>query len=159
MKETHIEKNTTTGDEAHDYLSSLAGRHLQTAERKTIKSVCITSNSMDYSGTYMFSIDKVEGKWFFSCDAVVDDDRICVGEKVLQIDESDAEEVLAVVREQQFVSRVIQYEEPEDDGTFALDETTRGMSFVLADDSRIYAPVDPGPELTDAFCRIAKRYQ
>ncbi len=154
-----IEKNTALGEKALDYLFSLADRHFEAAENGIIKSVCITSSAMEYSGCYMFSIDNKEGIWFFSCDAVVDDDCICVGEETLQIAESDAEEILAVVNEQQLLGRVIQYEEPEDDGTFWLDETTYGTSFGLADGSRVHAPIDHGDELTEAFRCLVRKYK
>ncbi len=154
-----IEKNTALGEKIIDYLFNLADRHFEAAESGTIKSVCITSSAMEYSGCYMFSIDKVEGIWFLSCDAVVDDDRICVGEEELQIGESDAEEILAAVKEQQLVGRVMQYEEPEDDGTFWLDETTYGTSFVFTDGSRVHAFVDHGEKLAEAFRCLVRKYK
>ncbi len=137
---------------------SLADSRFETAESEILKSVCITSNTMDYSGNYMFSIDKAESTWFLSCDAVIDDNRICIGENVLQIGEDDAEQILAVVRERKLVERVAQYEKP-DDRTFALDEATCGISFEFADGRRIYAPIDLGGELTDAFRRLVRKYK
>ena len=154
-----IEKNIELGDKVLDYLFALADRHFEAAESGNLKSVCITSNAMDYSYCYMFSIDKEEGIWFLSCDAVVDDERICAEEEALRIGDGDAEEILAVVREQQLVGQVVQYEEPEDDGTFVLDETTYGTAFVFTDDSRVYAPIDHGDELTEAFRRLVRKYK
>ena len=154
-----IEKNTALCEKILDYLYALADRHFEAAERGILKSVCITSSAMEYSGCYMFSIDKKDGIWFLSCNAVVDDDLVCVEEEDLQIGESDAEEILAIVREQQLVGRVMQYEEPEDDGTFWLDETTYGTSFVFTDGSRVHASVDHGEEIVEAFRCLARKYK
>ncbi len=154
-----IEKNTALGEKTLDYLYALADRHFETAESGALKSVCITSNAMEYSDCYMFSIDKEDGVWFLSCEAVIDEDLICVGEKELQIGEGDAEAILAVVREQQLVGRVMQYEKPEDDGTFWLDETTYGTSLLFTDGSWVHASIEHGDELVEAFRCLVRKYK
>ena len=72
-----------------------------------------------------------------------------------RIGEGDAEEILRIVKEQQLVTRVKEYEEPPNNDIFALDETTYQTSFEFADGSSIYAPIDAGNELIDAFYRLA----
>ena len=49
-----------------------------------------------------------------------------------------------------------QYEQPPDDGIVLLDETTYQTSFWFMDGSSIYAPIDAGDELADAFYSLAQ---
>ena len=46
---------------------------------------------------------------------------------------------------------VRQYEEPDDDGLIALDETTYRLSFDFTDGTSKSAPIEAGEELISAF--------
>lgn len=54
---------------------------------------------------------------------------------------------------------VRQYEEPDDDGLIALDETTYRLSFDFTDGTSKSAPIEAGEELISAFYALAaERY-
>lgn len=48
-----------------------------------------------------------------------------------------------------------EYKEPPDDGIYVLDETIYQTSFTFTDGRSVYAPIDAGSELTDAFYHLA----
>ena len=50
---------------------------------------------------------------------------------------------------------VRQYEEQDDDGLIALDETTYRLSFDFTDGTSKSAPIEAGEELISAFYAIA----
>ena len=110
---------------------------------------------MDHSSSYSFTIEKEGDDWFFSFDAALNRSGAHTEVENQRIGESDAEEILRIVKEQQLVTRVKEYEEPPDNDIFALDETTYQTSFEFADGNSIYAPIDAGNELIDAFYRLA----
>ena len=150
-----IDKETAFGDKTLDYLYALADRHYEAAEKIEIKAVSVHSSCMDHSSSYSFTIEKEGDDWFFSFDAALNRSGAHTEVENQRIGESDAEEILRIVKEQQLVTRVKEYEEPPDNDIFALDETTYQTSFEFADGNSIYAPIDAGNELIDAFYRLA----
>lgn len=151
-----VEKETTLGDRALDYLYALADRHYKSAESVEVTAVSIHRNCMDYSSSCSFCLEKNEGVWLFSFDAEIDRSGGHTEAENQRIEEDAAEEILRIVKERQLVTRVKQYEVPPDDDIFALDETTYWTSFEFADGSSIDAPIDAGAELIDAFYSLAK---
>ena len=150
-----IDKETAFGDKTLDYLYALAGRHYEAAEKIEIRAVSVHSSCMDHSSSYSFTIEKEGDDWFFSFDAALNLDGAHMEVENQRIGESDAEEILRIIKEKQLVTRVKEYEEPPDNDIFALDETTYRTSFEFTDGSSIYAPIDAGNELIDAFYRLA----
>lgn len=150
-----VEKETRLGDRALDYLYALADRHYKSAESVEVTAVSIHRNCMDYSSSCSFCLEKNEGVWLFSFDAEIDRSGGHTEAENQRIEEDAAEEILRIVKERQLVTRVKQYEVPPDDDIFALDETTYRTSFKFTDGSSIYAPIDAGNELIDAFYRLA----
>lgn len=51
---------------------------------------------------------------------------------------------------------VRQYEEPDDDGLIAMDETTYRLSFDFTDGTSKSAPIKAGEELISAFHALAE---
>ena len=154
-----IEKNTSLGDRALDYLYDLANRHYKTAEAETIRGISVTRQCMTPFYSYSFHLEKEADSYFLSFNAAIDDSVGPIEAEGQRIDGESAEKIFAIVEEQQLVNRVLQYEEPEDDGEFALDETTYTTRFEFADGNSIYAPIDAGEELTEAFYQLAEKYQ
>ena len=72
-----------------------------------------------------------------------------------KINENDAEEILRIIKNRQLVTMVRQYEEPDDDGLIALDETTYRLSFDFSDGTSESAPIEAGEELISAFHALA----
>ena len=64
-------------------------------------------------------------------------------------------EILRIIKNQQIVTMVRQYEEPDDDGLIALDETTYRLSFDFTDGTSKSAPIEAGEELISAFYALA----
>lgn len=154
-----IEKNITLGDRALEYLYELADKYYEAAEKETITKVTVGSTAMLLYYSYAFTLEKDENTWFFSFTADIDDGKGHMERTDLRVNEDDALEILAIVKEQQLVDRVNRYEEPEDDDTIVLDETTYNTSFEFADGSFVSAPINPGTELVEAFYSLAGKYQ
>ena len=152
-----IDKETSLGGKALNYLYALANRHYEEAESVEVTAVFICSNCMDHSSSYSFTLEKNESEWYFSFDAVIDCSGVHTEMEKQRIDEIDAQEILRVVKKQQLVTKVRQYKELPEDSIFVLDKTTYKISFDFADGSSIYAPTDAGNELTDAFYTLAKQ--
>ncbi len=154
-----IEKNTALGEKTMDYLYSLADTHYEAAETRTLTEVFAVRSCMDFSSSHIFTLRREENAWLFSCDAVVGDRAYRTEVEDRRVEEDAVKEILDIVERQQLIGQVVQYVEPEDDGLFILDETTYKISFDFSDGSRIYAPIDPGEELTEAFYRLAEKYE
>lgn len=137
-----------------------ADTNYEEPEGEIVNSVFIASSAMERTGCYSFSLDREKEAWFLSIHAVVDDDVRYTERDHLKIRDADAEQILAIVKEQELLDAVLQYKEPEtDEDMFVLDETTYDISLTLADGSHVYAPIDPGTELKEAFFQLAKRYR
>lgn len=132
-----IDKETAFGDKTLDYLYALADRHYEAAEKIEIRAVSVHSSCMDHSSSYSFTIEKEGDDWFFSFDAALNLDGAHMEVENQRIGESDAEEILRIIKEKQLVTRVKEYEEPPDNDIFALDETTYRTSFEFTDGSSI----------------------
>ena len=146
-----VEKETSFSDTVQKYLYTLADMHYEAAESVEVESVCIYRSCMDYSSSYSYTLEKNENAWYFSFDAVIDSSGVHTEVEKQRTDERDAKEILRIIKEQQLIARVRQYEPPPEDGISALDETTYGISFVFPDGSSISAPIDAGEELREAF--------
>ena len=146
-----VEKETSFSDTVQKYLYTLADMHYEAAESVEVESVCIYRSCMDYSSSYSYTLAKNENAWYFSFDAVIDSSGVHTEVERQRTDERDAKEILRIIKEQQLIARVRQYEPPPEDGISALDETTYGISFVFPDGSSISAPIDAGEELREAF--------
>ena len=109
---------------------------------------------MDHSSYYSYTLAKSENEWYLSFDAAIGSSGVHTEVERQRIDERDAKEILRIIKEQQLVARVRQYE-PPDDGISALDETTYGISLDLPDGSSISAPIDAGEELREAFYTLS----
>ena len=151
-----IRKETSISDQALDYLYALADKHHQAAENAEMKAVSINRSCMDHSSSYSFTLEKDGNHWFFSFDAAIHRSGAHTEAKGLRIEDDAAEEILRIAKEQQLVNKVKQYEQPPDDGIVLLDETTYQTSFRFMDGSSIYAPIDAGDELADAFYSLAQ---
>ena len=156
-----IEKETTCGDKALDYLYLLADKYYAAAEKlePEICAVSVDCSCMDYSSSYSFTMKKEGYDWFLSYDAAIDDSGIHTEAQDQQIGEADAEEILRIVKEQQLITSVKEYEELPDEEVYALDETIYRISFEFADGSSIDAPIDAGNELVHWFYQLAKRIE
>ena len=156
-----IEKETTCGDKALDYLYVLADKYYAAAEKlePEICAVSVDCSCMDYSSSYSFTMQKEGYDWFLSYDAAIDDSGIHTEAQDQQIGEADAEEILRIVKEQQLITSVKEYEELPDEEVYALDETIYRTSFEFADGSSIDAPIDAGNELVQGFYQLAKRIE
>ena len=152
-----LEKETSFSDKLQKYLYTLADMHYEAAESVEFESVCIYRHCMDYSSSYSYTLEKNENDWYFSFDAVIDSSGVHTEVEKQRIDEHNAEEILKIIKEQQLVAKVRQYEPPPDDGISVLDETTYGISFDFPDGSSIHAPINAGSELSDAFYSLAGR--
>ena len=151
-----LEKETSFSDRLQKYLYTLADMHYEAAESVEFESVCIYRHCMDYSSSYSYTLEKNENDWYFSFDAVIDSSGVHTEVEKQRIDEHNAEEILKIIKEQQLVAKVRQYE-PPDDGISVLDETTYGISFDFPDGSSVHAPINAGSELSDAFYSLAGR--
>ena len=156
-----IEKETTCGDKALDYLYLLADKYYAAAEKlePEICAVSVDCSCMDYSSSYSFTMKKEGYDWFLSYDAAIDDSGIHTEAQDQQIGEADAEEILRIVKEQQLITSAKEYEELSDEEVYALDETIYRISFEFADGSSIDAPIDAGNELVQGFYQLAKRIE
>ena len=156
-----IEKETTCGDKALDYLYVLADKYYAAAEKlePEICAVSVDCSCMDYSSSYSFTMQKEGYDWFLSYDAAIDDSGIHTEAQDQQIGEEDAEEILRIVKEQQLITSAKEYEELSDEEVYALDETIYRISFEFADGSSIDAPIDAGNELVQGFYQLAKRIE
>ena len=152
-----LEKETSFSDKLQKYLYTLADMHYEAAESVEFESVCIYRHCMDYSSSYSYTLAKSENEWYLSFDAVIGSSGVHTEVERQRIDERDAKEILRIIKEQQLVARVRQYEPPPDDGISVLDETTYGISFDFPDGSSIHAPINAGSELSDAFYSLAGR--
>ena len=152
---SRIDKKTACGDQTLAYLYALADKYYGAAEKVEISGVSVYSSSMDQFGSYSFAIEKEGDDWFFSFDAVVDSGGVHTEVENQRIGEEDAKEILRIVKEQRLVARVSEYKEPPDDGIYVLDETIYQTSFTFTDGRSVYAPIDAGSELTDAFYHLA----
>ena len=150
-----IEKETAFCDKALRYLYSLAEKHYETAENVEIMSVFVSCSSMDHSSSYSYTLEKDENTWYFSFDAVIDGSGAHTEVERQKINENDAEEILRIIKNRQLVTMVRQYEEPDDDGLIALDETTYRLSFDFTDGTSKSAPIEAGEELISAFHALA----
>ena len=150
-----IEKKTAFCDKALRYLYSLAEKHYETAENVKITSVFASCSSMNHSSSYSYTLEKDENTWYFSFDAVIDSSNAHTQVERQKINENDAEEILRIIKNQQLVTMVRQYEEPDDDGLIALDETTYRLSFDFTDGTSKSAPIKAGEELISAFHALA----
>lgn len=156
-----IEKETTCGDKALDYLYVLADKYYAAAEKlePEICAVSVDCSCMDYSSSYSFTMKKEGYDWFLSYDAAIEDCGIHTEAQDQQIGEADAEEILRIVKEQQLITSAKEYEELSDEEVYALDETIYRISFEFADGSSIDAPIDAGNELVHGFYQLAKRIE
>ena len=101
------------------------------------------------------TLENDENTWYFSFDAVIDSSGAHTQVERQKINENDAEEILRIIKNQQLVTIVRQYEEPDDDGLIALDETTYRLSFDFTDGTSKSAPIEAGEELISAFYALA----
>ena len=150
-----IEKETAFCDKVLRYFYSLAEKHYKTAENVEITSVFVSCSSMDHSSSYSYTLEKDENTWYFSFDAVIDSSGAHTQVERQKINENDAEEILRIIKNQQLVTMVRQYEKPDDDGLIALDETTYRLSFDFTDGTSKSAPIEAGEELISAFYALA----
>ena len=150
-----IEKETAFCDKALRYLYSLAEKHYDTAENVEITSVFVSCSSMDHSSSYSYTLEKNDNTWYLSFDAVVDGSGTHTEVERQKINENDAEGILRIIKNRQLVTMVRQYEEPDDDGLIALDETTYRLSFDFSDGTSESAPIEAGEELISAFHALA----
>ena len=146
-----VEKETSFSDTVQEYLYTLADTHYEAAESVEAESVHIYRSCMDHSSSYSYTLAKSENEWYLSFDAAIGSSGVHTEVERQRIDERDAKEILRIIKEQQLIARVRQYEPPPEDGISALDETTYGISFVFPDGSSISAPIDAGEELREAF--------
>lgn len=150
-----IEKETAFCDKVLRYFYSLAEKHYKTAENVEITSVFVSCSSMDHSSSYSYTLEKDKNTWYFSFDAVIDSSGAHTQVERQKINENDAEEILRIIKNQQLVTMVRQYEKPDDDGLIALDETTYRLSFDFTDGTSKSAPIEAGEELISAFYALA----
>ena len=152
-----IEKAAAIGERARGFLHALADRHCGNAERLEIKEIFFCRSCMDHSASFSFDLEKDDcGVWHFSFDCTLGCDLAHTEVSGQPICAGDAEEILRIVREEQLVSRVVQYTEPPDDGISVLDETTYRTSFAFSDGRSFTAPIDAGGALSGAFRTLAE---
>ena len=145
-------------DKVRDYLRDLAEKHCQAAESVEIVAVSVSRESPDPSIACSFTLKKELYRYgdSLSFSAVLDPADGLEEEEELVIGTKDTEAVIHIIKEQQLIEKVKQYEPPaEGDGTADPDETVCQLSFQFADGSQISAPIDPGAKLMALFYSIA----
>lgn len=153
-----LERETLPCDKVRDYLRDLAEKHCQAAESVEIVAVSVSRESPDPSIACSFTLKKELYRYgdSLSFSAVLDPADGLEEEEELVIGTKDTEAVIHIIKEQQLIEKVKQYEPPaEGDGTADPDETVCQLSFQFADGSQISAPIDPGAKLIDLFYSIA----
>lgn len=153
-----LERETLPCDKVRDYLRDLAEKHCQAAESVEIVAVSVSRESPDPSIACSFTLKKELYRYgdSLSFSAVLDPADGLEEEEELVIGTKDTEAILHIIKEQQLIEKVKQYEPPTGgDGTAGTDETVYRLSFQFADGSQISAPTDPGTELMDLFYSIA----
>lgn len=153
-----LERETLPCDKVRDYLRDLAEKHCQAAESVEIVAVSVSRESPDPSIACSFTLEKELYSYgdSLSFSAVLDPADGLEEEEELMIGTEDTEAILRIIKEQQLIEKVKQYEPPTDgDGTADPDETVCQLSFQFADGSQISAPIDPGAKLIDLFYSIA----
>ena len=153
-----LERETLPCDKVRDYLRDLAEKHCQAAESVEIVAVSVSRESPDPSIACSFTLEKELYSYgdSLSFSAVLDPADGLEEEEELVIGTKDTEAILHIIKEQQLIEKVKQYEPPTGgDGTAGTDETVYRLSFQFADGSQISAPTDPGAELMDLFYSIA----
>ena len=153
-----LERETLPCDKVRDYLRDLAEKHCQAAESVEIVAVSVSRESPDPSIACSFTLKKELYRYgdSLSFSAVLDPADGLEEEEELVIGTKDTEAVIHIIKEQQLIEKVKQYEPPADgDGTADPDETVCQLSFQFADGSQISAPIDPGAKLIDLFYSIA----
>ena len=153
-----LERETLPCDKVRDYLRDLAEKHCQAAESVEIVAVSVSRESPDPSIACSFTLKKELYRYgdSLSFSAVLDPADGLEEEEELVIGTKDTEAVIHIIKEQQLIEKVKQYEPPaEGDGTADPDETVCQLSFQFADGSQISAPIDPGAKLMALFYSIA----
>ena len=153
-----LERETLPCDKVRDYLRDLAEKHCQAAESVEIVAVSVSRESPDPSIACSFTLKKELYRYgdSLSFSAVLDPADGLEEEEELVIGTKDTEAVIHIIKEQQLIEKVKQYEPPADgDGTADPDETVCQLSFQFADGSQISAPIDPGAKLMALFYSIA----
>ena len=153
-----LERETLPCDKVRDYLRDLAEKHCQAAESVEIVAVSVSRESPDPSIACSFTLKKELYRYgdSLSFSAVLDPADGLEEEEELVIGTKDTEAVIHIIKEQQLIEKVKQYEPTTGgDGTTDPDETVYRLSFQFADGSQISAPTDPGTELMDLFYSIA----
>ena len=153
-----LERETLPCDKVRDYLRDLAEKHCQAAESVEIVAVSVSRESPDPSIACSFTLKKELYRYgdSLSFSAVLDPADGLEEEEELVIGTKDTEAVIHIIKEQQLIEKVKQYEPTTGgDGTADPDETVYRLSFQFADGSQISAPTDPGTELMDLFYSIA----
>lgn len=151
-----LERETSLCAKALDYLYDLAEKHRKEAEKLEIVGISVCRESPDPLSSCSFTLKTDGFDWFLSFSAVPDSSGNPTKVENLQIETHDADEILRLVKEQQLIKKVKQYEKSTDDETTAFDETICQTSFQFMDGSSICAPIDAGTELIDAFCSLAQ---
>ena len=153
-----LERETLPCDKVRDYLRDLAEKHCQAAESVEIVAVSVSRESPDPSIACSFTLKKELYRYgdSLSFSAGLDPADGLEEEEELVIGTKDTEAVIHIIKEQQLIEKVKQYEPPaEGDGTADPDETVCQLSFQFADGSQISAPIDPGAKLMALFYSIA----
>ena len=152
-----LERETLPCDKVRDYLRDLAEKHCQAAESVEIAAISVSRESPDPASSCSFTLeaDEWSPSWLLSFHATLD----CAGgyaeAEMLPIGMDDGDEILAIIKEQQLVTKAKQHEPSADDAAAACDETVCQISLQFADGSAASAPIDAGSELFDAFYSLA----
>lgn len=151
-----LEKDTRICARALDYLYALAEKHCQAAESVEIRVISVRTESPDPSHCCSFTLERNEYECLLSFSAPLDDGDSHRQAEKREIGMEDEEEILRIVREEQLVEKVKQYDSAAKDGTAASEETACQICFQFADGSSACAPIDAESELMAAFYSLAQ---
>lgn len=153
-----LERETLPCDKVRDYLRDLAEKHCQAAESVEIVAVSVSRESPGPSIACSFTLeaDEWSPSWLLSFHATLD----CAGDyaeaEMLPIGKDDVDEILAIIKKQQLVTKAKQHEPSADDSNAACAETGCWISFRFMDGSLACTPIEEENELFDIFYSLAQ---
>ena len=122
-----------------------------------IRSVSVSCGHMDYSHSYAFYLRKTDGDWLLDADYATDTEQPHTAFEECPVTEEDAQELLAVVQEQDVTVKLRRYKKPKIKVQVA-DETTYYTSVLFADGTQLGAAAHISDGLVNGFYRLAEKY-
>ena len=122
-----------------------------------IQSVSVSCGHMDYSHSYAFYLRKSDGGWLLDADYATDTEQPHTAFEECSVTEEDAQELLAVVQEQDVIGKLRRYKKPKIKVQVA-DETTYYTSVLFTDGEQLGAATHISDGLVNGFYRLSGKY-